>query len=153
MTLKEKVADMDPLGITAIVVAIIVTTGAGFGAGVGIGGAAQAKNARKSIEAHTQSIVELQAGNAALLEGQTAMLEQATRPIVIDAEIRDDLAQVPVQCRTAAGGDPMSALCAWATCLQYGQSSAQRPECEDVRDAAIEALQKPECPEVLPEVE
>ena len=79
------------------------------------------------------------------------MLEQATRPIVIDAEIRDDLAQVPIQCRKESGGDPMSPLCAWATCLQYGQSTAQRPECEDVRDAMLEVFVPPACPEPLEE--
>ncbi len=141
---------MDPVSpIIAVVIAIIVSTGAGVGAGVGIGGAAQAKQARLSVEAHTAAIASLQQSNVELQEGQRKMLEQATRPIVIDAEIRDDLAQVPVQCRKAAGGDPMSPLCAWATCLQYGQSSAQRPECEDVRDAMLKVFAPPECPEAV----
>ena len=151
MTIKEKI--MDPVigPIIAVVLAVIVSTGAGVGAGVGLGGAAQAKNARLATEAHAAAITDLQRSNVALQEGQRLMLENSTRPIVIDAEIRDDLAQVPVQCRTAAGGDPMSPECQWATCLQFGQSSAQRPECEDVRDIMVEKLRGKACPEVLSE--
>ena len=136
--------------LAAIVLAILTCAGA-VGTGVGISGAAQARNARKSIEAHTRSIESLQRGQAEIIKSQTEMLEQATRPIVIDAEIRDDLAQVPIQCRKESGGDPMSPLCAWATCLQYGQSTAQRPECEDVRDAMLEVFVPPACPEPLEE--
>ena len=133
---------MDPIiGPIIALIAVIVSTGAGIGAGVGIAGGQHAKHTAKALEAHSASIVALQ-------EGQAALLETATRPIVIDAEIRDQLADVPVQCRTAAGGDPMSPECQWATCLQYGQSSAQRPECEDVRDLMVESLRGRACPEL-----
>lgn len=69
-----------------------------------------------------------------------AVAESAGRPVVIDAELRAELARVPVQCLRDMGGDPMSPACAWSTCLQYGQSAAQRPECRAVEAAMVAAL-------------
>lgn len=116
---------MDPL--TGIV--LIVIAAAGFGAGWGLKPDASVK----ALKAQTEAIEALQTG-------QAQMLEQASRPVVIDAELRSTLAEVPVQCRRDAGGDPMAVACQWATCLQFGQSSAQRPECRAVEALMIEAL-------------
>ena len=135
---------MDP--ITAVIIALVVGLGAGVGAGVGISGAAHSKAAAKAIEAQASNIEALQ-------EGQSEILENATRPIVLDAELKSQLAEVPVQCRKEAGGDPTSAECQWATCLQYGQSSAQRPECSKVTELMIDRLtldQTESCPEAAP---
>ena len=118
---------VDPLTIGAIVV--IASLGAGFGAGWGLKPDASVK----ALEAQTEAIEALQAG-------QSQMLEQASKPIVIDAELKATLAEVPVQCRRDMGGDPMSVACQWATCLQFGQSSAQRPECRAVEQLMIEGM-------------
>jgi hypothetical protein len=75
-----------------------------------------------------------------LQEGQEKILAEAGKPVVIDAALRSTLAEVPVQCRTDAGGSPTSVECQWATCLQYGQSSAQRPECRAVETLMVDAL-------------
>ena len=137
---------MEP--VTAVVIALLVGLGAGVGAGVGISGAAHSRAAAKAIEAQADNITALQ-------EGQAEILENATRPIVLDAELKSQLAEIPVQCLTAAGGDPTSAECQWATCLQYGQSSAQRPECSKVTELMIDKLMKdtPACPEPAPATE
>ena len=45
----------------------------------------------------------------------------------------------------------MSPACAWATCIQYGQSSAQRPECREVESAMVGRFTvEVSCPEVVP---
>ena len=131
---------MDP--ITAIIIALAIGVGAGIGAGVGISGAAHSKASAVALEAQADSIEALQ-------EGQVALLENATKPIVIDAEIRSTLADVPVQCRTEVGGDPTTVECQWATCIQYGQSSANRPECREVEKLMIAKLQEVACPEPI----
>lgn len=118
-------ARMDPFtGVVLIVVAL-----AGFGAGWGLKPDASVK----ALQAQTEAIEALQTG-------QTELLENATKPIVIDAELRSTLAEVPVQCRKDAGGDPMAVACQWATCLQFGQSSAQRPECRQVEQLMVDTL-------------
>lgn len=143
--MKLELGTMDP--ISAIIIALVVGIGAGIGTGVGISGAAHSKAAAQAIEAQADNITALQ-------EGQSEILENATKPIVIDAEIRNSLAEVPVQCRTEAGGDPKSVECQWATCLQYGQGSAQRPECREVEGMMIKKLsathQTESCPEPDP---
>jgi len=48
--------------------------------------------------------------------------------------------EVSEQCRTDAGGDPLGVQCQWATCLQYGQSSAQRPECRAVEQLMVDEI-------------
>jgi hypothetical protein len=118
---------MEP--VTLIVIAVLVSIGAGFGAGWGLKPDASVK----AIEAQTESIEALQ-------EGQAKILENATRPIVLDAELKATLAEVPVQCRTDLGGDPSSVQCQWATCLQFGQSSAQRPECRQIEQLMVDTL-------------
>jgi hypothetical protein len=115
--------------VTLVTVAVLASLGLGFGAGWGLKPDASVK----ALEAQTEAIHALQ-------EGQTKMLESASKPIVIDAELRSTLAEVPVQCRKDAGGSPGSVECQWATCLQYGQSSAQRPECRAVETLMVDAL-------------
>lgn len=118
---------MDPVTLT--VIAVVVSVGAGFGAGWGLKPDATVK----VLEAQAQSI-------DAILDGQTEILVEASKPVVIDAEIKATLAEIPVQCRTKMGGDPMSVQCQWASCLQYGQSAAQRPECSDIKDLLVTEL-------------
>lgn len=119
---------MDP--VTLVVIAVVVSAATGFGAGWGL----KPDGAAKALEAQAVVLAELQ-------EGQVQLVEASARPVVLDAELRSELAQVPVQCRKDAGGDPRTAECAWATCLQYGQSSAQRPECRAVEALMVEQLQ------------
>ena len=69
---------------------------------------------------------------------------QAGRPVVIDAEIRDKLADVPPQCRSEQ--DPGGLACAWASCLRYSQSNGQRPECRAVETAYLASMACPEPP-------
>lgn len=114
-----------------VAVAVIVTGVLSFSAGTAF---RKAPDHTAAIEAHTEALTELQ-------EGQRALVEAAGRPVVIDAELRATLAEVPVQCLRDAGGDPLGVECAWATCLQYGQSSAQRPECRAVQDLLVSTLQ------------
>lgn len=116
---------MEP--VTLVVVLACLLTG--FGAGWGL----HPDTSAKTLAAQTAALSDLQ-------EGQRAVLEQAGKPVIIDAALRSTLAEVPVQCRTDAGGDPMSVQCAWSTCLQYGQSSAQRPECREIEKALVASL-------------
>ena len=118
---------MEP--VTLIVVAVLVSIGAGFGAGWGLKPDASVK----ALQAQTAAIEALQ-------EGQTAILAEASKPIVLDAELKATLAEVPVQCRVDLKGDPNSVQCQWATCLQFGQSSAQRPECRQIEQLMVDTL-------------
>ena len=119
---------------TIVALAVVAALGAGFGAGWGL----KPDGAAKALEAQAETL-------AALQEGQAKVLEQAGRPLVIDAELRSTLAEVPIQCRKDAGGAPTSVECQWATCLQYGQSSAQRPECRAVEQLMIDGLKGELC--------
>jgi hypothetical protein len=115
--------------VTAIVIVVVASLGVGFGAGWGLKPDASVK----ALEAQTKAIEGLQAG-------QAQILAEASKPVVLDAELKATLAEVPVQCRKDLGGDPMSVACQWATCLQFGQSSAQRPECRAVETLMIDTL-------------
>jgi type II secretory pathway pseudopilin PulG len=119
---------------TIVAIAIVAALGAGFGAGWGL----KPDGAAKALEAQAATLEALQ-------EGQARVLEQAGKPLVIDAELRSTLAEVPVQCRSDAGGSPKAVECQWATCLQYGQSSAQRPECRAVEQLMIDGLKGEIC--------
>lgn len=118
---------MEP--VTWVVVAVVASLAAGFGAGWGL----KPDDTAKALEAQAVALADLQAG-------QVQLVEASARPVVLDAELRSELAQVPVQCRKDAGGDPRSPECAWATCLQFGQSSAQRPECRAVEALMLQAM-------------
>jgi hypothetical protein len=118
---------MDP--VTAVVIAVVAALAAGFGAGWGL----KPDDASKALQAQAGAIEALQ-------EGQAELLAEINQPIVIDAELKATLAEVPVQCRKDMGGDPTSVQCQWATCLQFGQSSAQRPECRAVEQLMVDNL-------------
>jgi hypothetical protein len=127
--------NMEPVTIL-LSLGIIIGTAAGFGAGWGL----KPDDTQEALEAQAKTLTDLSAG-------QRQIAEAAARPVVIDAELRSTLAEVPVQCREEVGGDPMSAACQWATCLQYGQSSAQRPECREVEALMVAMLKAESCPE------
>jgi hypothetical protein len=118
--------------VSIAVVAALLT---GFGAGWGL----KPESTEKTLQAQTESIKALQ-------QGQPEMLTAAAKPVILDAELRSALAGVPVQCRKDAGGDPKSIECQWATCLQFGQSSAQRPECRAVETLMIDVVKGNVCP-------
>ena len=122
---------MEP--VTLVVIAVLASLGAGFGAGWGL----KPDASTKALEAQAGAIEALQ-------EGQAEILAEVNQPVVIDAELKATLAEIPVQCRKDAGGDPRSVECQWATCLQFGQSSANRPECRAVEALMIERLQAQE---------
>ena len=129
---------MEPISIVVLIV-VIASLGTGFGAGWGLKPDASVK----ALEAQAEAIEALQ-------EGQSKILENATRPIVIDAELKATLAEVPVQCRVDLKGDPNSVQCQWATCLQFGQSSAQRPECRQIEQLMVDTLKSARAPTSAP---
>lgn len=104
-----------------------------FGGGVATGVSLNKQKTHKIIEEQTQMI-------GAIQDGQRALLEAAAQPVVLDAELKASLAQVPVQCIEAAGGDALSVHCAWATCAAFGQSSANRPECSKLTELLVRTL-------------
>ena len=104
-----------------------------FGGGIATGVAVNKQKTHKVIEEQTQLIGTIQ-------DGQRELLEAAAQPVVLDAELRSSLAQVPVQCIEAAGGDALSVHCAWATCAAFGQSSANRPECSKLTELLVRTL-------------
>ena len=115
--------------MTALVIGLVAALGVGFGAGWGL----KPDSSVKAIEAQTETIKALQAG-------QKDILAEAQKPVVLDAAIRAVLVEIPPQCVKEMGGDPMSAQCAWAYCVRTGQSNAQR--CQDVQftAAVLEAM-------------
>ena len=123
---------MDPITAVVLTVIVVVSAGAGFGAGWGL----KPDDSAKALEAQAETL-------KAIEKGQTALVEAAGKPVVIDAELKATLAEIPVQCRKEMGGDPLGVQCQWATCLQFGQSSAQRPECRAVETLMVDALKKP----------
>jgi hypothetical protein len=126
--------------ITAIIVGGVLL----FGGGVGLGVALNRDRTADAIEAQTAMIGEIQ-------DGQRALVEAAGRPVVIDAEVRASLAEVPPACVEALGGSPLSAQCLLMACWQYGQSAAQRPDCDSAEQLAVEALQAPtQAPQAAP---
>ena len=117
---------MEP--ITAI--AIIVAVAAGFGAGWGLKPDASVA----AIEAQTAAIETLQKGNTELVsEVQRVALEESKR----EALVADKLTNVPPMCLRELGGDPKSALCAWAWCVRTGESDKQRCDSSKLTDLII----------------
>jgi len=104
---------------------------------------------RATVDDQAVPLVEAQTAQLdTLTDGMADLVGRTQEPITLDAETRAALAQTPPQCVTVLGGNPLSLACAWATCLQYGQSSAQRPECRAVEAAYLADL--PACVEVAP---
>jgi hypothetical protein len=115
---------MMPVGTTIAIVSVsaVVLTAGGFLAG------------RATAPDSTVEVLEAQAQQLdTILDGQTEILTAASRPMVIDAELRDKLAETPPACIA----DPLGLACSLQACWQYGQSSANRPECGLIRDAYI----------------
>lgn len=106
--------------MTALVIGLVIALGVGFGAGWGLKPDASVK----AIEAQTETIKALEAG-------QKDILAEAQKPVVLDAAVRAALIEMPPQCVKEMGGDPMSTQCAWAYCVRTGQSNAQR--CQDAQ--------------------
>jgi hypothetical protein len=125
------------------VVVLVLALAVGFGGGLGVSGkVGGAKAAREAQEAQVR-LLEAQADGLRLVaEGQRALAAEMSKPLVVDGEIRAALAGVPVQCVRDLGGDPMDIRCAWATCIQHGASSAQRPECREVEKAMLEVIRR-----------
>ena len=107
-----------------------------FGGGIATGIGLKSDQTAKVVEQQTELIGELQ-------DGQRRLVEAASKPIVLDAELRASLASTPVQCVTELGGDPMSIQCAWATCGAFSQSDAGRLECSQLTRKLVEAFDKP----------
>ena len=105
-----------------------------FGGGLATGVAVNKQKTHKIIEEQTQMI-------GAIQDGQRDLLEAASKPVVLDAELKANLAQVPVQCIESAGGNALSIQCAWASCAAYGQSSANRPECSKLTELLVKTLE------------
>lgn len=118
---------------------LIVGLLAALGAGFGTGWALRGERTSKVVEAQTELIAQVQ-------ENQAVLLESAQKPVVLDAELKLQLANTPVQCLASEGGDPKSVVCQWATCVQHGTSSAQRPECSDITDLMVEVLRAEHAP-------
>lgn len=111
-----------------------ILVGAGivlFGGGLATGLSLQRDQTAKVVERQTELIGEIQTG-------QRALIEAAGKPVVIDAEVRASLAKVPPACIEKLGGDPRSAECLLMACWQYGQSAAQRPDCNKVESLVME---------------
>lgn len=125
-----------PIGTTAV---IIIASLSALGVG-GLGFLAGRATAPGDAEelAEVRGLVEAQG------ETLSEVAEVAGRPVVIDAEIRDKLAETPPACIA----DPLGLACQVQACWQYGQSAAQRPECGDIQDAY---LARQACPEPEPE--
>ena len=105
-----------------------------FGGGIATGVALNRDKTHKILEEQTQLIGTIQ-------DGQRTLVEGAGKPVVIDAEVRATLAEVPPACIASLGGDPLSPQCMLQACWQYGQSAAQRPDCDAV-EALVIAAQK-----------
>jgi hypothetical protein len=119
---------VDPL--TAVV--LIVVAVSGFGAGWAVKPSPQTD---EILHAHSQSL-------DAVLDGQTEMLTEISRPVVIDASIRAKLSDTPSACID----DSKSMECILLSCWAAGQSTANRPECDDLKDEIIRRSQQ-SCPE------
>jgi len=118
------------IAITAV--AAVLLAGGGF-----LAGRATAPDNAEALAEHTRA---LEAQGATLSE----VVEVASRPVVIDAQVREALAQIPPAC--GSGGDPSSLACMVGQCWQYGQSAAQRPECRAIVDEYLRQ-QAAGCPE------
>ena len=101
--------------------------------GGAVGWSLRGERTSKVLEAQTELIGAVQAQ-------QNELLEAAQKPVVIDAEVKAALADPPA-CIVSAGGDPLSPQCALQSCWRYGQSAAQRPNCDGVEAAALAAYE------------
>jgi len=110
-----------PAGTTVAIIVSLSALGVG---GIGFFAGWSAKP--DSVEQVT-GLVEAQSTQIDILGDQMADVAAAAgRPVVIDAEIRDKLSDTPPACIE----DPLSLGCHVQACWQYGQSAAQRPQCQ-----------------------
>lgn len=116
--------------VTWAAIAVVAALGVGFGAGWGL----KPDTSAEVLAEQTKAIEALSAGNAELVEQVNAVaLEEAQR----EALIADKLTGIPPQCIRELGGDPMSALCAWAWCVRTGETDKQRCEQGKLTDLII----------------
>lgn len=126
---------MDP--VTLVVIAVVASLATGFGAGWGLHPDAGAK----AIEAQTQAIEKLSDGNEKLVERVNEVAVEQSKK---ETMIADKLTNVPPQCLSELGGDPMSIDCAWAWCVRTGESDKQRCETSKLTDELIrQSLKNP----------
>ena len=123
------------MSATLTAIAVISALLVGIGAGWGL----------KPVPDTADALAEQARAIEAIQTGQTKLASSLTRPIVIDAEIRSQLAEVPVQCLKGAGGDPLGVQCQWSTCIQHGSSSAQRPDCRAISELLVEQMRGAAC--------
>jgi len=102
-----------------------------FGGGLATGVALNRKSTEKVIAEQTLMI-------GAIQDGQRELIEAAGKPVVIDAEVRAQLSDVPPACVVDLGGSPRSAECLLLSCYAFGQSSANRPECSPLLKLVME---------------
>ncbi len=114
---------------TIIIVALVAFLGGGA-----TGFAVRGDGSRKALQAQAQSL-------DAVLDGQTEILTAAQQPVVLDAELKATLSATPPACIREMGGDPMSPICALLQCWAMGNTSAQRPSCSAVEQAALSEYQ------------
>ena len=124
---------------SGVTVSLIATGAAILFLGGGVTGYVVAARQGEALEVQGEQF-------AALQEGQRELAEVAGRPVVLDAALRATLAGTPPACVVDLGGDPLTPHCMLQTCWQYGQSSAQRPECRAVEAAVVDMLGCPEEP-------
>jgi len=128
-----------PVGTTIAIVSVsaVLLAGGGFLAG--------RVSAPDGVE-QVAGLVEAQSTQIDILGDRMAeVAATAGRPVVIDAEIRDKLSDTPPACIA----DPLSLGCHVQACWQYGQSAAQRPQCQPfeaelVRQSAQGCAEPPE---------
>jgi len=126
---------MEPVTLTTITV--LAALGVGFGAGWGL----KPDAGVKALEAQTEAIKELNTGNQALVDKvQEVSVEEAKR----ETAIADKLTDLPPPCVKDVGGDPMSPTCLLSQCWQFGQSTANRPECRKIEELVLERMACPE---------
>ena len=123
-----------PVGTT---IAVTVALTAALTAGAFIAGRSSAPS---DVEQVTGLVVAQGVQLDIVLDGMSDLAGRVGRPITIDAETRASLAEIPPQCVALLGGDPMSLSCALFSCIQYGQSTANRPECSAIQAAYITSL-------------
>lgn len=124
---------MGPGTWTAI--AVIAALCAGFGAGWGLKPDASVE----ALAEQTKAIEALSTGNTELVERVNAVALQEAQK---EAFIADKLTDIPPQCIKELGGDPMSALCAWAWCVRTGETDKQRCEQGKITDLVVKQFEK-----------
>lgn len=128
-----------PVGTTAAIVSVAAV--ALMGGGFWLGRATAPDVGVDAIEAQTEAIAELNAGNQALVsEVQAVAKADAER----EAQISADLTSLPAPCIPSVGGDPMSLNCAWSLCVRTGETDAQRCDQSKMTDALLEQYACPE---------